>query len=181
MGLREVDRIIDLLNNLYLLASSKFKKLELYRETVNLEKLVQDVLTKSRKRIEEKAIVLEYRGEPDTVVQCDVNLIRRTIENLVENALRYTPAGGTFTVSTGARNGRIQVVMANTSPGATDNMDPWLEPFVRGRQNENERIPGKGLGLFISRYIVRSHGGDLVLESPSKGVVAVTLTLPASS
>lgn len=91
------------------------------------------------------------------------------------------PPSGDIAVTAETREGRAWVRVENASPHAVgDVIERWLEPFARGRQTEHERIPGKGLGLYISRYIARSHGGDLTLAVPAEGRFAATLTLPAS-
>ena len=90
LGLKEVDRIIDLLNNLNMLASSKFKPLELFTDSVDLSKVVDELLRTYTPILRAKKIKLDANKIVKATCLCDEALIRRTIENLIDNAVKYT-------------------------------------------------------------------------------------------
>jgi signal transduction histidine kinase len=101
------------------------------------------------------------------------------LRNLVENALRYTPAPGAVEISCGVEAGRSYVRVADTGPGiAKDMHERVFERFVRlgGKQ-----LPGSGLGLSIVRRIAERHGAAIVLGAGLQGRgLAVTLLFPAA-
>lgn len=179
LGLREVDRIISLLNNLYLLASSKFKLLDLFKEKTDLAELVEELLDGQKERLAEKKIHLEYTPGESASCICDVSLIRRTIENLLDNALKYSPGGGSISIQVGRNNRLAFLEMTNSVANiGGGNREKWFEPFVRGDQGIEEDIVGKGLGLYISRYIAQSHGGELHITAVTEENFTIKLSLP---
>ena len=88
----------------------------------------------------------------------DEGLVRRILDNLVQNALRHTPAGGRVTLSAEAGQGILRLRVADTGPGVDPTLRETLfEPFVTGRAD------GTGLGLAIARELAGAMGGSLVL------------------
>ncbi|MEW5936065.1 MAG: ATP-binding protein, partial [Bacillota bacterium] len=101
------------------------------------------------------------------------------ISNLVSNALRYTPRGGRITVSAEQRGDRVYISVEDTGIGIPkEKQETIFEPYT---QLEDRARGGAGLGLAISRDIVRAHGGRLVVESePGKGS-RFTFSLPVEA
>ena len=103
-------------------------------------------------------------------------LLRRAVNNLVENAVRY---GSVARVSVEKREAMIAVEIRDEGPGlAQENLERVLEPFYRVEGSRNRSTGGAGLGLAIVRAVAESHGGALELGNGERGLVA-TLTLPA--
>lgn len=180
LGLNEVDRIIDLLKNLFMLASSKFKPLDLLQEPVSISDLIAEITEAESVELNEKQITLEKTGEQSLICQCDQTLIRRSLVNLWENAVKYTPPGGSIKIHTETWGPQAIIRISNSVEAAPDpNPDRLFEPFVRGENHATGNTKGRGLGLYISRYIARSHGGDLQLQK-DPGRFTVVLSLPLS-
>jgi two-component system heavy metal sensor histidine kinase CusS len=178
-GLSEVDRIISLLNDLFLLASSRFKPLDLFREQINLKEMIEQIIERSKPRLEAKRIVIEDAISPKTICICDEALIRRVFENVLSNAVNYTPPGGVITVKGFEAVGKLLVNVSNPCSGITDDdAQYFFEPFARGKHSAADHREGKGLGLFISRYIVRSHGGDISVKIKDRTTFSLTVSLP---
>jgi signal transduction histidine kinase len=177
--LRETDRIIDLLKNLSLLATSKQKLLDLTTEKVDLKPVVKDLLGSYAASLRSKKITVESTGIPDIACSCDGSLIRRAMENVIDNAVKYTPAGGMIRIS-GSRDTRtMSVKIENTAPHlAKDEMQYLSEPFYRSRDVLETDIRGKGLGLYIARYIIQSHNGEMLLHLSDDHIFSVTISLP---
>lgn len=125
---------------------------------------------------------LHWKAEipPDLpVVQVDPERLAQALDNLVDNAFKFTPAGGCVTLRADVRDREIRIQVQDTGPGIPPEELPRLfEPFYRGSQ---EGHPGLGLGLFLTRTIVEAHGGHLEVESrPGEGS-GFTIVLPLES
>jgi signal transduction histidine kinase len=101
------------------------------------------------------------------------------VENLVDNALRHTQAGGEIRMSWGMEGDRFVVRVADTGPGiAAQDLPHLFTPLYRGESSRNRQTGGAGLGLATARRIVQAHGGDLTAANRSTGGAVFTMTLP---
>jgi signal transduction histidine kinase len=178
-GLKETDRIIDLLKNLSLLASSKQRPLDLATEKVDLKPVVKELLGSYAAPLRSKKITVESAGIPDIVCLCDGSLMKRAIANMVDNAVKYTPAGGMIRISGSRDTHTVFIKIENTAPHLAKDEIPYLsEPFYRSRDVLETDIRGKGLGLYIARYIIQSHNGEMLLHVSDDHIFSVTISLP---
>ncbi|MGK5042520.1 ATP-binding protein [Janthinobacterium sp. GB1R12] len=108
--------------------------------------------------------------------------LQMLLRNLVENALRYTPAPGAVEISCGVEAGRSYLCVADTGPGIAEEWhERVFERFVRLVRLDGAQLPGSGLGLSIVRRIAERHGADIVLGAGLQGRgLAVTLVFPAA-
>ena len=96
----------------------------------------------------------------------DAQQIGRVLNNLVSNALRHTPAGGSVTVRAYPQRGNVVVEVADTGEGIPPEDVPHLfEQFFRGEKSRSRATGGSGLGLAIAKAIVEAHGGQIYVES----------------
>jgi two-component system heavy metal sensor histidine kinase CusS len=92
--------------------------------------------------------------------------LERLFRNLLENAVRHSPKGGTVEARIGDHGGDVIVAIGDDGPGIDDSLrERIFEPFYRGPRESAENLPGAGLGLAIARTIARSHGGDVTLDA----------------
>jgi signal transduction histidine kinase len=179
LSLREVDRIIALLNNLYLLASSKFKLLDLFKNEADIAKIIREVARSYEGSMASRAITFTLQEASDMTCHCDEALVRRTIENLIDNAVKYTPDNGSISLKAEKNQKKMSLTITNTCKGIVkEELKHIFDPFYRGRATKDSNIEGKGLGLYISRYIIRSHGGDIRVKNSSGNLFSLTVTLP---
>ncbi|TAN38462.1 MAG: hypothetical protein EPN25_13665 [Nitrospirae bacterium] len=179
-GLKETNRIIKLLNNLSMLASSKFKPLDLFRNSVDINRLIKELVAVYEPVIHARGIKLTTSELPGLKCLCDEGLIRRTIENLLENAVKYTPDGGRINILLSLVAGHISLTISNTGGRLSrEELLNIFDPFYRGKEAVEKKVEGKGLGLYISRYIVRSHGGDITINQTDNDLFSLTMFLPA--
>lgn len=180
LGLTEVDRITNLLNDLSLLSSSKFKPLDLFKERVDLTWVIKETVYTYAARIRTKGIRIENSVEEGVICLCDEGLMRRVFDNILNNALKYTPTGGLITLRSYSAMGKVLFNVSNTCKGLSKDETAYLfEPFYRGKNVLKESFEGKGLGLFISRYILRSHGGEITAKLTDHNIFSLTISLPA--
>jgi PAS domain S-box-containing protein len=117
---------------------------------------------------------LDYKLDlPDHLphIPADTTLYRQAIINLIENAVKYTPEGGSVTVSGSSDDGTVTVVIADTGPGiSAENLEHLWQPFFRIKDRNTSSIKGSGLGLAIVKGVADRHGGQVRVESePGKG------------
>jgi len=129
-----------------------------------------DYETGERKLVTEIPTGLHVRG--------DRRLLAQAVSNLLENALRHTPAGTTATLSAASRNGAVDVIFADDGPGVSPaDADRLFQRFARAEASRS--TAGHGLGLALVRAVMIGHGGDATL-SRSEGGFGVTLRFPRS-
>ncbi|HEY6581654.1 MAG TPA: ATP-binding protein [Rubrobacter sp.] len=103
----------------------------------------------------------------------DPERIGQVLRNLLSNAAKYSPEGTPIELRVIGKQGRVRLEVADRGPGIhPDDQRRIFEKFGRGRDREGHKIPGVGLGLYLSRRIVRGHGSELtVQERPGGGSV----------
>lgn len=172
-------RLVDQLLDLSRLESGE---LPLRREEVALAPLVDEVLSEIRVARPGAGVELERRVAPDLPpVLADRERIHQVLFNLLDNAVRFTPAGGRVTVTAERRNGAVDVRVADTGPGiAPEHLPRLFERFYRVDPARSAREGGTGIGLAIARSVVEAHGGRIWAESTvGKGSV-FTFELPVA-
>ncbi|QSQ23075.1 HAMP domain-containing histidine kinase [Pyxidicoccus parkwayensis] len=113
---------------------------------------------------------------PGLVALCDRERILQVLANLLGNAVKFTPAGGTVTVEARTEDGEARVVVRDTGPGIPEDEQPRL--FERHWQSRGTARQGSGLGLYIARGLVEAHGGRLWVESRTGAGSTFSFTLP---
>ncbi|HYZ62125.1 MAG TPA: ATP-binding protein [Acetobacteraceae bacterium] len=144
---------------------------------LDLAALVRTVLDEAADARPSQADRLSYAGPEHLTVQARPVALKRAIANLVGNALAY---GGQARVALEKRPGLVEVQVEDTGPGIPpDELERVFEPFRRLEASRNRETGGTGLGLPITRNILRAHGGDVTLANKADGGVRATVTLPA--
>jgi signal transduction histidine kinase len=117
--------------------------------------------------------------DPIPTIRGDRERLRQVIANLIDNAVKYSPAGEPVEVTAATINGRAVIDVADRGPGiANEDQALIFEKF--GRARTGRTMPGTGLGLFIARSIVEAHGGSLEVRSAPTEGATFTLELPAA-
>ncbi|HMC57122.1 MAG TPA: ATP-binding protein [Gemmatimonadaceae bacterium] len=127
-----------------------------------------------------KSVALEHVPcDDELAVVADREKLRQIVLNLLSNAIRHTPAGGTVTLSGESRGSRVAVMVEDTGPGIPhDKRDVIFEPFVQLDRSLTQMREGLGLGLAISRDLARGMSGDLVVEERLGGGARFVVLLP---
>ena len=177
-SLEDVETLIRLTEDLLLLARSSAAP-ERIHEIVELEPLVLDVLDVGA-RLGADAGVTVRLGEATTLsARGNPLALRRALLNLVENATKYTPAGGSVTLSLVREGDTAVLAVEDTGPGIEPEQAARIfEPFVRLDAARARDTGGVGLGLAIARSIATAHGGTLIVSRGAAGGSRFTLRLP---
>jgi two-component system CheB/CheR fusion protein len=156
-------------------------KLKLQTRLVDLSSAVRVVVEASRPAADEKAIGLTIDDEgPDSVVWADSERLQQVVWNLVNNAIKFTPRGGSVRVAVGRAGTRARIEVRDTGSGIPAEALPRVfERFHQADQSSTRRYGGLGLGLTIARELIEMHGGTLRGESEGEGRgAAFTIELP---
>ena len=180
--LQEIKRMTELVDALLTLARADEGIAPLHREPVDLRAIVEEARETGELLAEEAGVQMEVAtpSEP-LVVPVDASRIRQLILNLVTNAVKYTPSGGSVRLRLGPSDGRVTLTVADTGIGIAPGDLPhifdrfWRADSARTRTGER---PGAGLGLAICKWIAEAHGGTIDVQSrPGRGTT-FTVTLP---
>jgi two-component system phosphate regulon sensor histidine kinase PhoR len=147
------------------------------KELVELEALFEDVMGDFSRTAEEQEVTLALSG--DALVVADQQGLEQILKNLMENAIRYSPPGGTIQVSVGVTGGVAKVSVADEGPGIPKPALPRIfERFFRVDPARSRREGGTGLGLAIVRHLVNAMAGEVWAESEVGRGTTLFFTLP---
>ncbi|MDQ8154615.1 MAG: heavy metal sensor histidine kinase [Gemmatimonadota bacterium] len=176
-SLEELERLSRLIDGLLFIARSEDPRQAIERSIFPLQRELAAVQDFYEALAAERGVRVVVEG--DAMVTGDPMLVRRALSNLLANALRHTPSGGTVTMraETGPGGGTLVTVSDSGSGIAEHHLGRVFERFYRAE--ENPEAPGAGLGLAIVRSVMRLHGGEAhVVSSPGVGTT-FTLEFPA--
>jgi signal transduction histidine kinase len=153
--------------------------LVLRRERVELEHLLEDALARLRRHRPERTI--EARLEPALGVEAEPGLLARVLDNLLDNAAKYSEPATPLVVELKAADGGALVTVRDQGIGiAPEDQSHVFTPFFRGDRSRTRDSGGVGLGLALSKRIVEAHGGRIALESAPGDGTTVSVWLPTS-
>lgn len=171
----EVEEMAGLADSLLLLSRLDAGGPEQPQETVDVAEQVRRAFTAREPRRREKELALALSLE-EASARGYGPLLAHVWGNLVDNAIKYSPAGGTVEAALRAREGRVRFVIRNGgAPIPPGDLPHVFEPFYRAGNGGGE--PGHGVGLALARRIVELHGGEIAVESGEAGGTAFTVTL----
>lgn len=179
----EAKRLTQLVDNLLTLARLEAPAFALETSTVSVPALLEDAVLQVHDLAEERGLALSLSLAPSLPrVQADRARLKQVVLNLIDNALKYTPAGGAMTVSAEAVDGRLVCAVADTGEGIpADDLPHVFEKLYRARRVKGRPVEGSGLGLTICQQIIRAHGGEIRVDStPGRGTT-FTFTLPVTA
>jgi signal transduction histidine kinase len=175
----EVDRMSRTVDNLQALAQADEGRLQLLIGPVDLDEAAADACRTLRTLALTKYLTLVVDGEP-AQTDADRERMNLALSNLVENAIKFSPPGGTVRVTTWTGKGEVGVTVTDQGPGIPDAERGLLfDRYYRAGQPQGSRTDGSGLGLAISREVARAHGGRLWVDSEIGKGSAFSLSLPA--
>jgi signal transduction histidine kinase len=178
---RSSSRLRGAVEDLLLVAEIEADRLELRREPTDLAELATATVEAARPAAAEHGIELVLDVDGSLPLEADAGRLRQVLENLVSNALKFTPDGGSVTLSAHNGDGALQVEVVDTGIGIPqDELGLLFSRFYRASTATRRAIPGTGVGLVIARAIVEAHGGTISLQSAEGSGTRVTVNLPAA-
>jgi len=167
LALNHSEHLGRLTRELFELATLESADIKLHHESFSIAELVQDVAQKFRPEAERRKLTIESDVPRDApFVTADIGLIERVFENLIENAIRYTPEGGTIRLSVLLDRESVFAQVADTGRGIPAAELPNIfDRTYRTAKDRQDRPRGTGLGLAIAQQIVQLHGSSMEVES----------------
>jgi signal transduction histidine kinase len=179
--LSEIDRMNNLVSDLLVLARLDADKLDVSRETFDLAKILAETADRFIMRAAEKEILLDIEVPGELAALGDLRRTGQILAALLDNAVRFTPAGGRVTVVGSSDDGRIHASITDTGPGISPEHLPHVfERFYRADTARRRSSGGTGLGLAIARDLAVIQGGEVAVKNARDGGASFTLSLPSS-
>jgi two-component system, OmpR family, heavy metal sensor histidine kinase CusS len=180
--LEEIERLTRLAEQLLFLCREDAGLVPLALRQVRLEGLVRETTEHMMAVADAKGVMLSCGALAPVTIRGDLDQIRRLLFNLLDNAIKFTPAGGTVGVRLGLSDGLARVEIADTGAGiAAEHLPHVFERFYRVDPARASEAEGVGLGLSICRSIAEAHGGEIRVESAAGRGTRAILTFPAST
>jgi PAS domain S-box-containing protein len=176
---RNADRLLALVGDLLFLAQIEAGKLSLEVGAVDVGAVASESVDAARPAAEDKAITVSLAIGPVPLLAGDGARIGQLVDNLVSNAIKFTPDGGRVDVRVRARNGSAVIEVRDSGIGIPpDEQERLFERFFRSSNAAERQIPGTGLGLAISKAIVEAHGGAIAVKSEVDVGTTFRVSLP---
>ena len=172
------ERIVKLVTGFLDASKVESGKMEVVRQPMQVNRLIREVCRQQMRdvRIKNLSLTMDLDDHLPVIVG-DEAQIERVLWNLVGNAVKFTPAGGEITVTSGVENGLVRIGVKNTGMGIPKEDLPLLFSEFR-RLKGSAKIEGTGLGLFIVKTITEAHGGKVAVESEEGKGAAFSVSLP---
>ena len=176
--LEESERIMAMLNTLMDISEAETGTMTIRSEPTEIATLVHQTLELYEDLAEEHGVTIHAEVPPGLSAPVDRNRMRQVLANLLDNAVKYTPGGGSIRVTAAADGDAVRLAVADTGVGiAADELPRIWERLYRGDKSRSTR--GLGLGLSLVRAIVEAHGGTVSVSSTPGAGSTFELRLPA--
>lgn len=176
------ERTIVLVKDMLTVSRIEGRRLEINLNVFDLRELVKQVYEELKIKANEKQIKFIFDQISETLkIKADIDKIREVLQNLISNALKFTPEKGTVKISFRKTRGTIETSISDTGMGISKNDLPKLfQKFSRlgGSLSKMAETPGTGLGLYIAKQIVSLHGGKILVKSKEREGSTFTFSLP---
>jgi signal transduction histidine kinase len=163
---RNAERLVHLVSDLLLVAEAQDRRLSLEIREVDLGELAAECVTAAKPAADAREIQLTLSDGSPGRLDGDPVRLAQVMDNLISNAIKFTPTGGSVTVRTTTNHTHATLEVSDSGAGiSTADQAQLFEPFFRSRAAAAEAIQGTGLGLTITKAIVEAHRGTISVES----------------
>lgn len=171
--------MIDLVDMLLNISRIETGRLPVDIQEVTVRSVIEDVLEEVAPQVEQKNHTIEKKYTDDGAIKTDPKLLRIVVQNLCTNAIKYTPDGGTITITLTARDGKHALLVQDTGYGIpADQQDKIFGKMFRADNTRKKSIDGTGLGLYLVKSIVEKLGGTIGFTSTENVGTTFTVLLP---
>ena len=178
---RESECMDDLVGGLLTLSRLESGAMKVEKEAVDLNELLSIIVEDARFEGDSKKITIDYSQQDEkaaglVTLSAQQDLLHRAIDNVVRNALKYSPEQSHVVISTSTDNAYVTITVSDQGGGvAEDELEMIFQPFFRG--TNGNQADGHGVGLAIAKQIVEAHDGTIVANNQATGGLSVTIKL----
>ena len=183
-GVESNDRMLQLVNEMLIVTRIESGKEHFEFVPLHMEDIMENVILDFAGQAHVRKINLSFVKPPERLpyIKADAEKIRSVLQNLIENAMRYTPDGGSITLTASLEDKVIKGTVSDTGIGIPKHQQASIfNKFFRADNAVKQQTDGTGLGLYIARSILEKHGGTLTFESVEGKGTTFTLTVPMST
>ena len=174
----QVDQLTAMINRILEASRSEKSLAKPCRQPVDLAEVARSVVSMLDNPLSRHNLILDFEP-PGIVVRANVQHIKDVLLNLLDNAIKYSPAGGNILIQGRLQQGKALVKIIDHGIGIPEDDIPWVfERFYRGHNVRESQTTGVGLGLSVVRDIVTAYHGEIWLELTPGGGTTVSFTLP---
>jgi signal transduction histidine kinase len=179
---RNAQRLLRLVGDLLFTAQVESGRFPLDRQNIDLATIVAASADTARPAAERAGVELQIEPCPAVQVYGDATRLSQAVDNLISNAIKFTPRGGSVTVALRADPGEARVEVRDTGLGIPpDELELLFGRFFRASTATKNAVPGVGLGLTITKAIVTAHGGAIDVASTEGEGTTFTISLPRAA
>ena len=179
---QETGRLSRLVQNMLDITKLEAGEVPVHARSYDLWKTVTDVVLSDEQRIEDGRIDIQGLGGPPVMIFADPDFIHQVVYNIVDNAIKFTPEGGTISFAAQKKGGMVEVSIENTGSGIAPEALPFVfERFYKEDRSRGMNTRGSGLGLHICKILVNLSGGQIRAESEEGKWCRFVFTLPAGN
>ena len=178
----ETDKLNELIRQLLSLASLDASQNDIIFEEFDIVDLVKSIVSDANYEVQHRLSPIQLTAPPSCYAHVSYPLLRSAIENIIRNALRYTPEGQPIHVTLQVHDEEIQLCVEDSGPGIPEEkLNQIFDPFFRVDDSRTQRTGGFGLGLAIAKRAVLIHKGHIYAKNLPQGGLSVVLTFPRKS
>lgn len=179
---QETGRLARLVQNMLDITKLEAGEVPIHAQTYDLWKTVTDVVLSDEQRIEDGKIDIQGLGGDPLPIYADPDFVHQVVYNIVDNAIKFTPAGGTISFAAERHGNMVEVRIENTGAGIAPEALPFVfERFYKEDRSRGLHARGSGLGLNICKVLVNLSGGQIRVESQQGEWCRFVFTLPTCS
>jgi two-component system OmpR family sensor kinase len=179
---REIERLDSLISQVLKLARLHGTDAPFARETFDLDELIEEVVRDAHFEGAVKKCKVRLQGAATAAVNGNRELVRSAIENVLRNAVHYSPQDAPVDVSVARAESGVVILIRDQGPGVPDrDLERIFEPFYRVAESRDRDTGGEGIGLAITAQVMKAHGGSARAANSQRGGFEVRLNLPAGT
>ena len=176
---QETGRLARLVQNMLDITKLEAGEVPIHAQTYDLWKTVTDVVLSDEQRIEDGKIDIQGLGGDPLPIYADPDFVHQVVYNIVDNAIKFTPAGGTISFAAERHGNMVEVRIENTGAGIAPEALPFVfERFYKEDRSRGMNTRGSGLGLHICKILINLSGGQIHAESEEGKWCRFVFTLP---
>lgn len=178
---QELDRLDAMLDELLTFSKLDAGQYQLHKQPFDLPELLTEIIEVNQVEADARQQTINLHTSSGIQIYADSRLLARAVENVLRNAIKYSPAASMINISLLQQANQLVLTIRDQGPGiAPEQLDAVFEPFYRVSNSRNSNTGGTGLGLAIVAQIVRQHGGQVRAENSPQGGLCITMHLPVN-